>query len=112
MKCVEKYGMPVVHNLIGRTGNPVVNQFVIMMPDGLMFQSYDSRICYYDIDENMIYVGADWDRSATTRNYLIQFMRLYCHRWYAKVMSRGKRSFRANLQQCIVDGVVKYVEHW
>lgn len=112
MKSVEKYGTPLVSNVLGSTGKPVPNQFIVAVNGCYLFQSYASRICLYDINENMVYIGVDWDRSPTTLKYLRQFMRTYCSRWYASIMSRGKRDFRANLQYCIANDVVTYVENW
>lgn len=112
MKTEEKFFAPIVHNLPGQTGKPVANQFVVMMPDGCLFQSYTSRICYYNVDENKLYFGTKWNYNRTTSKYLAQFLRGYAANWYARIMSYGKRTLAANIQQAITDGVVTFVTNW
>ena len=112
METVENFGAPIVCNMLGRTGKPVANQFVIMMPDGCLFQSHNSRICYYNIDENKLCFGTNWNYSRTTSKYLAQFLRGYAPRWYARIMAYGKRTLAGNIQQAIADGVVTFVTNW
>ena len=112
MENVENFEAPIAGNMLGRTGKPVANQFVIMMPNGCLFQSYNSRICYYNVDENKLYLGPDWNYSRTTSKYLAQFLREYAPRWYDRIMSYGKRTLAGNIQQAIVDGVVTFVTNW
>ena len=112
MKTVEKFEMPIARNLIGRTGKAVAKQFVIMTSNWAMFQSHNSRICFYDIDANALYFGTDWNYSRTTAKYLSQFLRVYAPRWYARLMAYGKRSLAGNIQQAITDGVVSFVTDW
>lgn len=112
MKTEEKFNAPIVHNLLGRTGKPVANQFAIVTPDCSMFQSYNSRICFYDVSTNALYFGSDWNYSRTTSKYLAQFLQVYAPEWYARIMAYGKRSLAANIQQAIVDGVVTFVTNW
>ena len=112
MKTVENLEMPIVSNLIGRTGKAVANQFVVMTQNGVMFQSYNSRICFYNIDTNALYFGADWNYSRTTAKYLNQFLREYAPRWYARIMAYGKRTLAGNIQQAITDGIVTFVTDW
>ena len=112
MENVENLEAPIVCNMIGRTGKPVMNQFVVMMPDGCLFQSYKSRICYYNVEENKLYFGSNWNYSRTTSKYLAQFLRVYAPRWYARIMSYGKRTLAGDIQQAITDGVVMFVSEW
>ena len=112
METKEKFNAPIVYNMTGRTGKPVANQFIIMMPDGCIFQSYHSRICYYDIDENKLYFGTNWCYSRTTSKYLAQFLKECVPRWYDRLMSYGKRTLAGNIQQAICDGVVAFVTNW
>ena len=112
MEDVKNFEAPIVCNIIGRTGKPVANQFVVMTPDGCLFQSYNSRICYYNVDENKLYFGSNWNYSRTTSKYLAQFLRVYAPRWYARIMTYGKRTLAGNIQQAITDGVVMFVSEW
>ena len=112
MKNVENLEAPIVCNMIGRTGKPVANQFVITMPDGCLFQSYRSRICYYNVEENKLYFGTNWNYSRTTSKYLAQFLRMYASNWYARIMAYGKRTLAANIQQAIIDELVMFVPEW
>ena len=112
MEDVKNFEAPIVCNIIGRTGKPVANQFVVMTPEGCLFQSYNSRICYYNVDENKLYFGSKWNYSRTTSKYLAQFLRVYAPRWYARIMSYGKRTLARNIQQAITDGVVMFVSEW
>lgn len=98
--------------MLGQTGKPVANQFVIAMPEGSLFQSYNSRICYYDVEENKLYFGTNWDYSRTTSKYLAQFLRVYAPNWYARIMKYGKRTLSGNIQQAITDGIVTFVTNW
>ena len=112
MEDVKNFEAPIVCNIIGQTGKPVANQFVVMTPEGCLFQSYNSRICYYNVDENKLYFGSKWNYSRTTSKYLAQFLRVYAPRWYARIMSYGKRTLAGNIQQAITDGVVMFVSEW
>ena len=112
METVEKFGAPIVCNMLGRTGKPVANQFVVVTPEGCLFQSYKSRICYYNVDENKLYFGSNWNYRRTTSKYLAQFVRGYAPRWYARIMAYGKRTFAGNIQQAITDGIVTFVANW
>lgn len=112
MKTEEKFFAPIVHNMLGQTGKPVANQFAIVMPEGSLFQSYNSRICYYSVDENKLYFGTNWNYSRTTSKYLAQFLRVYASDWYARIMSYGKRTLVGNIQQAITDDIVTFVANW
>lgn len=101
-----------MRNLLGRTGKAVANQFAIVTPNWTMFQSYNSRICFYDVDTNSLYFGSDWNYSRTTSKYLAQFLRVYAPKWYARIMSYGKRTLTGNIQQAITDGIVTFVTNW
>lgn len=112
MKNVENLDVPAVFNMFGRTGKPVANQFVVVTPEGCLFQSYKSRICYYNVDGNELYFGSNWNYSRTTSKYLGQFLRVYAPRWYARIMKYGKRTLAGNIQQAIIDGIVMFVPEW
>ena len=112
MKTEEKFNAPIVRNMTGRTGKPVANQFAIMMPDGCLFQSYDFRVCYYDIDENKLYFGANWNYNRTTSKNLAQFLKECAPRWYDRLIAYGKRTLAGNIQQAITDGIVTFVINW
>lgn len=101
----------LVKNMLGRTGKPVVNQFVIMTTSGFTFQSYNSRICSFDVNSGELFFGPDWNYSRTTTKYLVQFLRVYVPDWYARLIA-GKRSFSANVQQAIVNNTVQFVQDW
>ena len=63
-----------VRNMTSRSGNPVPNQFVITTKFGRMFRSYDSNIAFIPNDEDVIYLGRDWNYSATTGKYRNEFL--------------------------------------
>lgn len=58
--------------MIGHSGRPVVNQYVIHLPHGRVFKSYDSLIVYKGAGG--VFLGPDWDYSRTTGKYRNLFM--------------------------------------
>lgn len=65
-----------VYNLKGKSGRPVVNQFVIKDDNRKVFQSYDGTIVevkWHDIFCE-VNIGHDWDYSITTSKYFKMFL--------------------------------------
>jgi len=65
-----------VENMVSNSGNSIPNQFIITTSNGRMFRSYDSNIAFIPNDENIIYLGKDWDYSRTTSKYRNQFLNM------------------------------------
>ena len=66
--------MAKVRNIFGRTGRPVVNQFIITTADGEYFQSYETVIAFREIS-GKIWLDRDrWDYSTTTGKYRNGFL--------------------------------------
>jgi len=63
-----------VENMTSSRGNDVPNQFIIYTNYGVMFRSYNSNIAFKPYDENIIYLGSDWDYSKTTGKYRNEFL--------------------------------------
>lgn len=57
-----------------RSGAPVANQFVILTPKGMYFQSYQSIIAYKPLKGPIALDKHFWDYSVTTNKYLAQFL--------------------------------------
>lgn len=72
--------MITVGNIIGNSGNAVVNQFVLTdfhSKDEIIFQSYDSLICTVSDETMTITFYPNWNYSATTAKYLYIFLKDY-----------------------------------
>lgn len=86
-----------VHNMVGRKGNAVANQFRIVEDDGTeWFQSYDTVIArkregHVTLDE------AKWNYSRTTSKYRNQFLGESTKETQAKIDSR--EYFMADLNE-------------
>ena len=52
-----------------RTGENVKNQYIITAPGCYAFQSYNSLIAVYDIENNILTLGCNFDYSTTTSKY-------------------------------------------
>lgn len=63
-----------VSNMRSDNGREVPNQFIIKTGYGVMFRSYNSNIAFVPNDENIIYLGKDWDYSVTTGRYRNAFL--------------------------------------
>ena len=63
-----------VYNMQSSNGNDVPNQFEIYTDNGKMFRSYNSNIAFIPNDEDIIYLGHNWDYSQTTSKYRNQFL--------------------------------------
>lgn len=63
-----------INNLKTAGGNPAPDQFEIRNGSQVLFQSYNSRICIIDFNEDTITFGRDWDYSNTTMKYLKWFL--------------------------------------
>lgn len=63
-----------VRNMTSNSGREVPNQFIIRTDYGRMFRSYDSNIAFVPNDEDVIYLGIDWDYSRTTTKYRNEFL--------------------------------------
>ena len=53
-----------------------INQYVIYVDNGIVFQSYDCIIAFID-NRGSVTVGYYWDCSKTTRTHLYSFLRKY-----------------------------------
>lgn len=67
-----------ISQLINDNNNPAVNQFIIEVNKGVVFQSYGSIIAFYDKSNSKVYLTEDWDYSNTTRKHFFIFLRDYC----------------------------------
>lgn len=67
-----------ISQLINDNNNPAANQFIIEVNNGVIFQSYDTIIAFYDKRNSKVYVTEDWDYSNTTRKHFYIFLRDYC----------------------------------
>ena len=65
-----------VENMRTRSGGHAANQFRIWTDDGVVFQSYSSRIAKRDFATDRVTLFSPfWDNySATTNRYLLQFL--------------------------------------
>lgn len=65
-----------VKSMISSRGNPVANQFIIEMEGNKVgFQSYNTLICVWDRNENVLLLNQNWwDYSNTTRKYFKDFI--------------------------------------
>lgn len=68
-----------VSQLINDNNNPAANQFIIKVNNGVIFQSYNSVIAFYNKNNGKVYVTKDWDYSNTTRKHFYIFLRNYCN---------------------------------
>lgn len=89
-----------------RTGENVKNQYIITAPGCYAFQSYNSLIAVYDIENNILTLGRDFDYSTTTSKYLNQFIEYYCYSIYRELPNGT--SVRNRLQKAIDNGIIKY----
>ena len=67
-----------ISQLINDNNNPAANQFIIEVNNGVIFQSYNSVIDFYNKNNGKVYVTEDWDYSNTTRKHFYIFLRDYC----------------------------------
>ena len=67
-----------ISQLINDNNNPAANQFIIEVNNGVIFQSYNSVIAFYNKNNGKVYVTEDWDYSNTTRKHFYIFLRDYC----------------------------------
>ena len=68
----------IVSHMRTRGGNAAANQFIIYENGERHFQSYSSRIATIDTEGKVILYDPYWDMySATTNNYLLQFLNEY-----------------------------------
>ena len=63
-----------VAQLINSRFNAVKNQFVISDGSKTTFQSYSSKICTYDEENNTLVLYPEWDYSNTTRTHFKTFI--------------------------------------
>ena len=63
-----------VSNIASSNGGPVLNQLLVRTEYGVMFQSCNSNIAFIPHDEDVIYLGKDWDYSRTTSKYRNEFL--------------------------------------
>lgn len=67
--------MATVRNMTGRTGRPVVNQFIIDTPEAQFFQSYETVIAKRCNETGAITLDARaWDYGVTTGRYRNRFL--------------------------------------
>ena len=67
-----------ISQLINDNNNPAANQFIIEVNNGVIFQSYNPVIAFYNKNNGKVYVTEDWDCSNTTRKHFYIFLRDYC----------------------------------
>ena len=89
-----------------RTGEAVKNQYVIHIDNNVAFQSYDSLIAVYDIENNTLTLGCNFDYSTTTSKYLNQFIEYYCCSIYRELPNGT--SVKNKLQKAIDNGIIQY----
>ena len=89
-----------------RTGENVKNQYIITAPGCYAFQSYNSLIAVYDIENNILTLGRYFDYSTTTSKYLNQFLEYCCYCIYRELPNGT--SVRNRLQKAIDNGIIKY----
>lgn len=63
-----------VRNMIGHSGEPVKNQFIIRTDEGTYFQSYDSIIAFRAFEGPTYLDKNKWDYSITTGKYRNMFL--------------------------------------
>ncbi len=63
-----------VRNMIGHSGEPVKNQFIIRTDEGTYFQSYDSIIAFRGFEGPTLLDQKYWDYSTTTGKYRNMFL--------------------------------------
>ena len=80
-----------VSSIVSNSGNAVANQFIIHTKYGKMFRSYNSNIAFIPNDENIIYLGEDWDYSRTTGKYRNQFLGMDKKELEALIKSGGAK---------------------
>jgi hypothetical protein len=62
-----------VENMLGNSGRPVANQFRIVTPNGVYFQSYNTLIAVRHFGK--VFLDKDsWDYSRTTGKYRNMFL--------------------------------------
>lgn len=83
------------------------NQFVIYSPSGIIFQSYQSVIAFFDKDTKTLLLGKDWNYSKTTLKHLYIFLENYCNfkLWDNIKYSNNKRKA---IQDAINLGLIDY----
>ena len=75
-KLIKDFGSIEIENMQSSRGNDVPNQFIIRTKMGRLFRSYDSNIAFIPKDENIIYLGKDWNYSVTTSKYRNAFLNM------------------------------------
>jgi len=65
-------GFGNVSNMTSSKGNDVPNQFIIYFDNGSIFKSYNSIIAVKH--KGVVYLGSNWEYSATTGKYRGQFL--------------------------------------
>ena len=76
-----------VQNMLGITGRPVANQFLIYTDQGVFFQSYRSVIAAKLYDGRILIDRDHWDYSVTTGKYRNEFLRETKKETEAKIKS-------------------------
>ena len=67
--------MKKVRQMLGRTGQPVANQFIITDDEYEYFQSYKTVIAKRHISSGVVHLdNRAWDYSVTTSKYRNQFL--------------------------------------
>jgi len=65
--------VPTVEAMLGRSGKPVANQYIITMYGKKVFQSYDSIIAV-KYNDGLVILGRNWNYSSTTGKYRNEFL--------------------------------------
>jgi len=82
--------MTKVKPLLGRTGKPVANQYIMEYQNHTYFQSYESTIAHIDYEYVPYRVELDekyWNYSVTTSKYRNQFLNESTKETQAKIDS-------------------------
>lgn len=59
-----------VSNMVSEKGNTIANQYEIVTPEGIYFQSYDTVIAFLPKNSGKVILDEDsWDYSKTTGKY-------------------------------------------
>ena len=92
-----------------RSGEAVRNQYSILIPGKVCFQSYESLIAVYDYESGQLILGRHFDYSVTTSKYLNAWLQNHCYNLYC-LFPKGK-SIKDTLTKAINAGLIEYDEN-
>jgi len=88
------------------TGATVPNQYTIRDGRKVSYQSYSSLIA--TLDGDVLTLGRDWDRSATTRKWLYRWMQDNTPRIWWELEHQAGDVMSQKIQQLIDWGIIQY----